>query len=75
MTVLWWLPLFGPGTPPETSKLRKLLDTTQRRERKKVAQRECSSEMAPNPTWNPHISGAKGHMGAQMGFTGSVFSM
>ena len=33
------------------------------------------NEMAPNPASNPHISGPKGHMGAQMGFTGSIFSM
>ena len=32
-------------------------------------------EMAPNPASNPHISGPKGHIGAHMGFTGSIFSM
>ena len=31
--------------------------------------------MAPNPASNPHILGPKGHMGAHMGFTGSIFSM
>ena len=32
-------------------------------------------EMAPNPASNPHISGPKGHIGAHMGLTGSIFSM
>ena len=32
-------------------------------------------EMAPNPASNPHVSGPKGHMGAQMGFTESAFSV